>query len=258
MDKAKYVFEKLGNSQNNSPAVGLVATGVGAGLISRNYSRGNLTGRETLYHATETKNVKPILNEGILASKSSAPGSITDTVLNDIPLEKRKNLVYMGRKKSVAKSVKDTARLNDIFKNILSGEPVRKFSILKANAPVWKMSLVDNPELRGAKNRGDFARTFSENATKKNPILSKGFTKFLGYTSYGSLSRKGTHTIKGDVSPTYLKDSAKYVKNSLPEIKQFIKANPKRFMKGILGSTVGAGLLAFGGKRLGDSYVKKK
>ena len=272
------VMEKLAEEtdKDKATAAKVVGGAVAAGGAAHGFERGHLTGRETLYHGTNKANVDDILREGVKASKASDPTNLTHRTLVDgghITADQAKGKTYFGTNPIVSKSsniVREQAELrakalkNPLGFNFDFSEPGSKSDILKGRVPTWKMDIVENPELRGAKNYKEYGqkmedgirRQYRENeafkalgtedevvrkAMKEGGADSKLDKKFMHWT----LGPKGTRVIQGDVGAEYLTKSPKYSRAGLGEVAEYIKANPKRFAKGL--APVGAGLALMGG-----------
>lgn len=73
--------------------------GIGAAGILATTKPGRLTGKVTRYHNTEKKNVKSILKEGLKAKYSEDPNNLTNRVVRDVDMSKKKDLIYTAKKK---------------------------------------------------------------------------------------------------------------------------------------------------------------
>ena len=195
---------------------------LGAAKIGNEFRKGNLTGRETVYHNTNRKNVKSIKEKGILSEKALDKNNLTHKGLSDILNEDdMAGLTYVARNRLPALGIGLTAAMYDSSNkdnanhNDLVGALSNRKTI-KANIPAWKMDIVDNPELQGAQNSKEFrphlkhrikrsGPTGTISSTLYNPVSTMGSMLYSGIM-YDSLGRKGTHTIKGDVSPEYIKN----------------------------------------------------
>ena len=245
----------------------------GAGMDLKEISKGNLTGRETVYHNTNRRNVDSIKRNGILASRASDKDNITHKGLGDILSEDdMSGLTYVARGKTPALGVGLTSAMYDSndsdgknHNDLLGAISDRK--TLKANIPAWKMNIVDNPELQGAKSRREFEPHIKHRIQKKGPQGTIGATLYNPISTVGSkissgimydnLSEKGTHTIKGDIDPQYIKGSDKYSRATKEEIQDFIKNNPNRFSKGAIKAGVGVGAM-IGGARMAAKGLMKR
>lgn len=100
MDKTVTVFTKVAKEKKKRYALlGATAVAVGVGQVGEAHRSGALTGRETIYHSTGSKNVAKIKEEGLRHKFSTDPHNITNLVLKDVPLDKKRGKVYMARNK---------------------------------------------------------------------------------------------------------------------------------------------------------------
>ena len=241
---------KSKEEQKNYTPLGVGAVGGGGLLVKKQFTGGNLTGRETAYHYTENKNVPSILAEGLKGSKTNQKGTVVNEVLGKhISNSDLANKTYVAKKKAVAKSVETGKRLRNLY---MGGPMAEPGTILKLNVPLWKHKQVENPELMGAKNKSEFV----DKITKAKPQANTPIGKALAGMSYKGLSKE-TATVEGDISNKFIKNSPEYAKNSINEIKSFIKANPKRFAKGTTLAAAGTAIAAMGGKLIFGKTDKK-
>lgn len=248
-------------SINPLTLAGTAGIALGAGKIGNEFKKGNLTGRETVYHNTNRRNVKSIKEKGILAEKASDKNNLTHKGLSDILDEKdMEGLTYVARNRVPSLGIGLTSAMYDSsnkdsknHRDLIGALADRK--TIKANIPAWKMKIVDNPELQGAKNSKEFrphlkhrikrsGPTGTISSTLYNPVSTMGSMMYSG-VMYNTLGEKGTHTIKGDVPAEFIKGSKKYKPISKEEIQEFIKNNPERFKNSLVD--VGLGLGAIGG-----------
>lgn len=245
----------------------LAGTGVaasGAALAKHTYDRGNLTGRETLYHNTRAEHVGSIKKNGLKGQYAlDKDKAFTPDLLNHIDEKKLGNKVYFGRNKTVAESVGS---------KVIQEKGPHSRATLKAKVPTWKMKEVDNPELLGAKNGREFMDKLiaekKKNGAKNLADLQLAMAdempqvKKMLYTqgnmAYKTLGRKGTAVIEGDVAGKYFKGHKGYQKATMKEVGEFIKKNPKRFAKGVSQAVGGAALVGVGGKILTDGIKQKR
>jgi hypothetical protein len=212
----------------------------GSAVVGKQYHRGHLTGRETLYHRTGIKNVDSILEQGLKGSYASDPNNLTNTVLGDkVPKKDLENKVYLARKKWIADN--------------LAGNGLGARKTLKTKVPTWMMKEVDNPELRGAKSQKEFA----EKLIKENPHIPPKLVKLQTMIAHRLLGRKGTATLEGDVAAKYIKGSKHFERLGLDELKNFIKSNPKRFIKGSGKAALGLGAVGIGANMVKQNLSKK-
>ncbi len=197
------------------------------------YNKGNLTGREKLYHVTDAKNIKSILEKGILKSRAGEAGTIS-RVLKHIDPKKLKNKVYLAKGRLGAASINpldDPSGLG-IIPTYLGINKNRK--ILKASVPVWslKKHIVDNPELLGAKNFKEYFKSVKKINSGASSQMPKDIEKIIYKSNYNVIGPKGTVVLNKSLNPKFIKGSEKYKKLGLREFKEFVKRNKLRFSKG--------------------------
>ena len=73
----KYLQEVDKAKTKGRVALGAGSATLGGLLLKKEVDKGNLTGRELLYHNTKKENVKSILKNGVRASFSGDPENIT-------------------------------------------------------------------------------------------------------------------------------------------------------------------------------------
>lgn len=222
---------------------GTAISGVGLGVVGHQYHRGNLTGRETLYHGTSGDRAGSIRESGL---KYGNPG-VSKVGVGDHLHNLNKGRVFMSSNRihAGAYSAQQDAINKGIIKDRMSfahwaknpdsaKEGLRKaFSkdVVVGNIPTWKEGLRKgiNPELKAG--------------LKSKIYVMDGMNKKDFFKMY----QGDTHTFNKGVPPEYLKGSTAYKPNSASEILDFIKHNPKRFAKGLGKSMVGLGALTAGG-----------
>lgn len=252
-------LEKIAEKANSYADEKLIAAPIlgvaGGALAVDQYHRGNITGRETLYHGTSETRADAIRKKGLTPNHTGAGVS---KVVSEELARKNKDLVFATNKKTDAATYSSQQKAIDAgkIKSVVdlhgyrnSGEFKQDLSrnfngkgIVEIHAPTWKkdeFKTVRNPELRTQLQ-----------AIKKDPLID------VFYPGGRNKARKDAHKLlqehvkvfKGPagVSPSYIKGSTSYKKNSLSEIHQFAKANPKRFLAGTSKGLVGAGLVGLG------------
>lgn len=262
---------------NKAQAMGLGATALGSAMINKELKKGNLTGRERVYHNTDKKNVSAIQDTGILASKALDPNNLTHAASGDfLKDEDMAGLTYVARKRTPAlgvamasanRQIKDKSDEN--YMNPLGAYSSRK--TLKADIPTWKMDTVENPELEGAKSqrelnkvltgrwKGRADKRFGNSISNKliiSPTMSLS-AKALSGSVYNQLGPNGTHVIKGDIAPEFVKGSDKYKNVTYDEFREYARLNPDRFLGG-LGRAAGGAALALGGGLAAAKPLLKK
>lgn len=231
----------------------------GSKTIANQYRSGNLDGVKKFYHGTKNENIDSIMQSGLKSHFAEDPKNLTNRVLHDIPMDEKKDLVYIAKHPKLAKGVNLARARNENPFNPLEG--AKNSSILNVNIPVndyKKMNIVDNPELLGAKTRKQYIKTkksmmskdpFQKILLKKSPILTDTMLKM----NYNGLSRSG-EVVKGDIPSKFIKGGAGYEKQTAKKVFEHIKSNPKMFAKGVGGTALGAAALGLSGKMLYDGY----
>lgn len=244
----------------------------GGAIVHNVYHRGHLTGRETFYHGTRPSRVKDILDNGIHASSDNSSGGVTEIVENfnnnkgglgsgKLSFLARDKLTgrqysylgshfdsgnvdnihrFTGVHGAQARNNEAKAFMADHFKKTIGIKPDE--GLITASIPTWKkdsVKLVDNPEVAlGKKNI----------AYIMDPAFKAGIDNM----------ERNSVAVEGGVSSKYLKGSKHYVKNSLGEVVDYVKHNPKRFItKGLGTGGLGVGLMA-GGTALAAHTMKKE
>jgi len=232
MNKYLEKIAKEVNKKKTSYVPEAVTSGLGASVISKQYHDGNLTGRETFYHGTSKETAEKIKKEGIVPGGSKG---IVDEFEKFRPGFKNKNegLSFMTKTKVQAHAYAGQAEdiKNGKFsmwnkdkrgiKTMFTSAPLDSLGIkkdkgvIKFDVPTWKKELqenrVVNPEVHISMS----------NAEKKEYA-------------------QNTFTHKGTIPPKFARGSEHYEKNTISEIKDFIKHDPKRFTKGVILSGLGA------------------
>ena len=256
LDKLRSVEKTaMDEGDKNDLLTGAGITGgiAGSTMIKKQFDKGNLSGREKLYHGTKKENVDSILEHGILGSKANDPKSYTRTAFEsagydiDPQTTELNNKSYMARDKGVSNAVNQ-------------GRALRGFgdfndqTIIKGKVPVWKMNTVKNPELMGAKTPHEFYQK------AKNSFLISDETplgKKLVKDTYDVYDKR-TVTVAGDIPAQYLKGSNHYSGATAKEVGEFIKHNPKRFAGGVGKVLGGAALIGGGAYALGKAHKQSK
>lgn len=286
------LLEKEAAEKEKNNVDGKVVAGAAAGtggviggvkIMQAVGDKGLLDGRRKLYHSTGKENVESILREGIKASKANGSDTFTKKVseLGNLNLagDELNNLIYLGKNKKVADEVGKSRQVINATKKVLdnvdpvehylhperaNGQILKEYQKLKKDSKTLKASIPfgeykkfdirDNPELLGAK-------TIKEYVENREKINAAPAPKFAVELNFKRLSPKSTATIKGDLDAQFLKDSDSYLKNSLSQVRDYIKENPGRFAKGV-GTTLGAAALTAGGayaiKKSYDRYKNNK
>lgn len=253
-------FEKKAEEDRVIAQRGAGLAGVigGGSLIKKQLDRGNLTGREAMWHNTANENVSSILEKGLDSKKALDPNNLT-SALGTINPEEMADKVYLGRKKAVAdrigasyenmKNPKYFMDLNDQME--LLRESKKNRTSLKASVPSWKLKEVVNPELLGATNAKDYISNFRE-AVKDKYVIG-GIDDNALRRNFKTLSRNNSAVFEGSIGPEVFKSSKKYQKLNRPEVLDYIRSNPKRFTKGVGLSALGLAGLAGGAALINNS-----
>lgn len=255
-------------------ALGGTAIASGLGVIREQFQRGNLTGRETLYHGTSPERAKNILEHGLLPNKGTGPVDIAGMARNQLGVRPRgdnflkntQGLVYTakhpglagmypdyikaidGKSPEMAASAAASPRvhaarsnrsLKESFRHSIGLNPSGE-DIVKINAPTWmkdKFHPVRDPEMLGL---GKVWQSQNPDV-KKNSLSGKISRNILL-----KLHRDKTFVNKGSIGTEYMPGSKNYKGNSVGEILSYIKNNPGRFTKGVGVATLGTGAIAAG------------
>jgi hypothetical protein len=248
------------NDKKKAVALGATGTGVGATLIKKTYDKGNLTGRETLFHGTSRDRAKKIKETGLLSKFTGGKRGNTEVLKkwNTDTYEKSLGKVYLTPKKSIGRMFAEITERGgvtnidfrdkrDILQRTYS--PLNNSGVVRVKAPTWKMNVVPNPEAMGS----------YENFLKAHGINKSDLSKlerFATKSQHNKLSR-GTRVIEGDIPSRYIKGSKDYRRTSAKEFKEFVKANPKRFAKGVGATALGVGIAGaslYGAKKMIDRH----
>lgn len=251
-DKPKVTpFKNLG--QTYAGTAGLIGGTLGLSHVN---NKGYIDGRRKLYHNTNNENVNSILQEGLKKSKANDPNNLTRRLFgND---ESFNDLVYLSKNKTLADSVGTRRKQMESQKSpfqipdIQAAKRLAKeqTTTLKASIPYEeykKMRQVKNPELRGLSERDFIEKHISSGLNTSDKV--NNFFAARGLTS------KGTFVSPDDFDAKHFKKSKQYTKNSLGQVSDYIKKNPKRFAKGLglgalsVGAVGGGGALALNGMK---------
>lgn len=224
-----------------------VTSGIlGARILDSVHRSGELSGKVHMYHGTSKKNKQSILEKGLKGSKALDPDNLTNRYLFDVGKEDGRHLIYVGKKRSPAIKM----ALQHLIRNKERG------TVLNVNIPYEDLKnmkrVYDNPEFRGTKDFEEFYKKASFRKDKKERRrLKKYYDEFSG-----AKGTKGTAIFEGDIDSKYIKGSKNYERNSLKQISKYIKNNPKRFMKGVGKTALGASLIG-GGVLLSTGKLNK-
>ena len=199
------------------------AEGVGGLALLRNaLASGQLTGRQTLYHGTDKDSAASIRKSG-LQPTTDANAVNTSALKADA---ERYN-------KSLGKAYTTGSALEGLTyayqTNAKKGG--KGMSVVKINAPTWKMKTVMNPEVDMP--YGEWK--------KRLGIWGDLMPEYTKKTSYKSL--RNAVVFDGGVGKEYIKGSDAYKGLSLKEFAEYLKARPKTFAVGGVKALLGAGTL---------------
>lgn len=235
-------------------------TGSTAGILGLSTTKtGRLTGKVTRYHNTNVENVEDILKNGIKARYAEDPGNLTNKVLGDIPMDKKRNLVYTAKQKRVADEVGMTRIDNP-------KQWKQKTKTLKLEFDydqIKDLGRIENPELRGAKDfKGYLSKLY-----EAHPVFSS-YVKELPVTKRKKILAdlednfrtmgNGTHIFKGDISPEHIVGGIGYKKRTGKQVLNYIKNNPGRFGKEAGKVALSAAALGTGAGLVAHELKKSK
>ena len=243
---AKSTHGSSGDQEGSYIPGAIFMSGLGAGTIAHQYNRGHLTGRETLYHGSSKAGVDSIKKQGLQPNRG---GGVTQVVSSDL---EAKNKPYVFATKSRMQGALYSAQQEAIdagliktpgdlvaYRSKIHSKALPKFfmdkgTIAKVNLPTHLPEYQKhmNPEVRRA-FRGINMNIFD-------------FDKKKSKRDAFELLQRSVHTNKGQIPAEYVEGSSSYKPNSVKEISQYIRNNPKRFLKGVGMTGVGGGLLASG------------
>lgn len=283
--------EKKEDKKNSKAkvAAGVGAIGAGVGVLEHVNRHGEVSGRKRLYHVTDEKNVKSILEEGLKGSKALDPNNPTNSMMEGRAIKDGRKLVYVGENRI------PTSGMKDWYKR--KGKNAKELKISIDYDAYKNLKQTDkNPELFNATNAKDWRKRYAENELKGfkfDPEINEYYksygpegkivdgTKFSGASiskeAYDKIAAakpdtsekiyhkiykggKGSPTkiIEGDIESKFIKGGKGYEKNSLKKVMNYAKNNPKRFAKGVGKTAIGVGAIVGGGKLIKDSTKKKK
>lgn len=254
-------LEKIAKELETRQKVGLAEIGVlgtGGGLYLANdaYNRGHLTGRETLWHGTSKANHESILDKGLMpgARKGSTAAleEATQTPKGSFGSDK---LVFTSpsrmyantyrRVQEMAEGPDGSKKLHDYLSNSdhpqkNQGTIIKDYvkdrltgnnkGMVKMNLPSWKPDAptrVEDPEF-----------------TRMKSSVSWLFADPLERAAVTSHMENDRAVFEGGVAAEHMPASPHYKGNSLKEIREYVKANPKRFLvQGVGKTALGTGLV---------------
>lgn len=240
------------NGDKTKVAIGAGIAGAGA-IGLKKMDKSEVTGRVKRYHATDKDLLDKIKEEGLKGSKANGD-TYTKKVLDHLSDEELANKVYLGKKKSVSRSVALGRRMRGYGKQGMLN--------LNIDYDDWKnMKKVENPELLGAKNSKEYVKRLLKKKGQDYEALSKPeqiIMDAMGKQSFKGLGEKGTEVIEGDIASKYIKGGKGYEKNSLKKIAKYAKNNPKRFAKGAAKAGLAVGAIGTGAAIAAKGAKKEK
>lgn len=222
-----------------------------------------ITGRTPYYHGTTVDAAQRILQEGILPANRLGGRPTLTSILNPEIIEKGRSLSYMTPNKLLARGYASQADvLAPILKELEGKDPqavrgkldsvigglvkdpgfqfrklFRRKGVVKGSIPLWSKEIAEkvvrNPEAMGSLD------AFKESLGLGILGMSDSQLKQVRKIYLKDL------TMEGGVPARYIKGSPLYKRLSFKELRDYIKADPKRFAKGL-----GLGLLGAGGVSL--------
>lgn len=211
--------------------------------------RGELTGRDRLFHGTTTGNAASILSEGLQPSPKTGISHMLDE-------EFRPPAAYMTHHKRAATAYgNQAANLEDWLRNAPPGDeqgslkrfaanrgarelPNRAAQTLEARVPSWQLGTIQNPEVKGGLGafRERSAKAIEEAIARGdvpgNPKVARFAGKNIGAPlAYSML--KGDKVFPGGVPAEFFLDSSKYKPQTLAELASYLKAKPLRALGGL-------------------------
>lgn len=268
------LFSKSKKEESIDKDKALAISGIaGGGMILKKTKSGRLTGKVTRYHDAPTEVIDKIKKEGLKAKYAEDPNNLTNQVLKDVSMDKKKGLVYTAKKKKFAYQVGTQRanlsgkvklyKLSDLIKEVLGKSKHHKVLKLEFDYDdIKNQPKIKNPELRGTTNAKDFYNKMRNNMDELQKVMAPEYEKLDPITkktlknSYNSLD-SGTHIFKGDIDSSHIVGGKGYKKRTLKQVAKYIKNNPKRFGKEAVKVATGAALLGYGVKKAAD-YQKNK
>lgn len=224
-------------------AAGYAVVG-GTGVAKNQFSKGNITGRQTVYHGTTPDKKRSILSQGLKATSDKS--AVNTKVLKDRSpdlYEKSMGKSYFTPSKLDAAGYAAGAEyrpkgmepgLKHAVKSYITGK-----GIVKANLPTWKMDTVRNPEVdMGFKNWVDGLPTEVRDLTPDKDLKAL----------FNQVDR--VVVVEGDTPTKYIKGGEDYSRAGAREIFDFIKNNKLQALRGNAIAAAGLVPAAIGGYHL--------
>lgn len=232
--------------------------GGGGYVTKRMLDRGHLTGREVIYHGTDALSAAKIRRKGLKPTTEATAG-----ITNNLKIDPERYNAALG-KSYATRSRLDAANYvmsRNMFREGMNGvDPSQvqaylasevgekgirnalrgvRLGTVKGNVPLWKYKTVMNPEAALPFDEWKY-RTFG-------PIGNVTVPDYQARAAYNQL-RKAV-VVDGGIAPEHLR-GAKYQRQGLRELGEFIRKNPARFAKGSVGAAAGLGLAGHGLSRI--------
>lgn len=182
-------------------------------------------------------------------------------------MAKKKGLVYTAKNKDLADSVGYARQFHKVSKN--RGKTLKlefDYDDIKRMEKESGGRIV-NPELRGAKTVEEYAEILRKKVYKEaekkgyklDPIKKIFLDSNINDKASSDYKQLGenTHIFKGDISSKNIVGGVGYKKRGIKDIARYIKNNPGRFGKEAGKVALGAGAVAYGGKKLYETLNKK-
>lgn len=197
-----------------------------------------MTGKEVRYHSTPKENVESILREGLKAEKANDPNTYTRTILPHLADNAElNNKIYLAKNKRTAKVVSRSR--NKVWAD---GSKILKIE-LDYDKDIKGKKNIENPELLGAKNWKEYHQRRPKTLMEK---IYPEMAEIQSKQAYKLLGKEGTEIFDHDINPSKIVGGKGYKRRSLKDVRNYIKNNPKRFLKGAVPVVAGAGLLTAG------------
>lgn len=246
LEKIAAANPKSEESEAGRYALAAGVGGYGANLASSQYHRGNLTGRETLYHGTSEDRLRSIKEKGLQPNQG---GGITGVVSNELEASnkpytfstksKLQAAMYAAQQEAIGSGkIKDARDLASHRLTLAAKIPKYYFSgsknIAKINLPTHLEQYKGHPNPEVPKAFADIDR---------NIFMGDSQKKMFKRQVQRELQDK-VHVNMGAIGREYIQGSGAYKRNSASEILGYIKKNPGRFAKGLGKAGLGLGLVS--------------
>ena len=237
--------ETEGGSGFGRKLLDVLGIGAGTAMVLNEKNRGRLTGRERFYHGVDPDMKEQVLREGI--HKGTSGTSRGNSVLY-------KNKIFTSFQSAGKKSPIELddmgAPTGESLKNYIKNFPFfSNKGRVTVDLPTGKFKKVKNiaktlsPDDFHAKLKKamDEARAFA----KKHQGIDMPEHTRANSNALQKMMRIPT-TIEGQIPPEYIKGSSKYRRAGFGEIKDFIKNNKAKALRGYLTAGAGAAMAGAG------------